>query len=563
MTGGSELPESGWVDGVPVHWGDRRGPLRASLTFRSGVADEAFSELGRTHLAVHLAMASAGLPAHGVGSGVGLLTTRLCAEGSEDAVVTFLETACRALTAFDGERLSREKERLRLEAEQWSPSDADVLTLVRFGVRGPGKLLLPELGVKAVTADAMSAWTCERLVRESAVLTLSGPPPVGLSLPLAGGVRRQVAPAVSTLPAGRSAVVGRTSGVALAAQLPRTPATRALELLLGSLLRRDLADGSCGFDPYVTSTPLDASTTHFVLGAACLPQDEPALVRILLGSIERLAAGGGPDEPLEGALADAARERSPMSDRVAESLWGDESPHTPGEANRALVEFTARTLLDTGLLGAQREESVPDRWPVLQADHEAALSGETLGEWADGVVGKRLRITAVGLEVLAGPDAHDWDRSSAVWESCAGVVAYDDGYRQIVREDGSTLEVAPAVWLESEGLADAVDRHLPHLIAPQGKREWLSAVEHAHADVLTARRGTAAAVARRDEARRRFLRTSGTLLLVLSALVVGLSLVVWGLWTAVGGIPATAALVLVVGFLYGGYRAHRGDQREA
>jgi len=63
------------IDGLVVHTGEVRGPLRAALMFRAGHADETFVTHGLTHLVEHLAL-SGMTPADG--STVGSSRWRRC-----------------------------------------------------------------------------------------------------------------------------------------------------------------------------------------------------------------------------------------------------------------------------------------------------------------------------------------------------------------------------------------------------------------------------------------------------------------------------------------------------
>nr|WP_284289957.1 hypothetical protein [Angustibacter aerolatus] len=85
VTGGPALRRDE-VDGVPTFWVPAEGPLRASLVFRTGQADEPLPRRGLTHLVEHLALHGRDSVRRPVNGSVSLLHTRFDVMGEPDEV---------------------------------------------------------------------------------------------------------------------------------------------------------------------------------------------------------------------------------------------------------------------------------------------------------------------------------------------------------------------------------------------------------------------------------------------------------------------------------------------
>jgi len=85
------------VDGVQTLLVPAKGPIRAGLTFRVGLADETLPYTGITHLTEHLALFRHGVRDYHYNGVTTTSTTTFHLEGSADDVVAFLEGVCRSL----------------------------------------------------------------------------------------------------------------------------------------------------------------------------------------------------------------------------------------------------------------------------------------------------------------------------------------------------------------------------------------------------------------------------------------------------------------------------------
>jgi hypothetical protein len=122
------------VDGVPVYWAETAGPLRATLSFRTGTADEPFAKAGWTHAIEHLALFGLGTSPHDGNGSVDLFTTRFTAAGTPDHVVGFLGDVCTALHDQPVDRWEAEQRILLLEADRRGWSDEGLL--LRYACSG-------------------------------------------------------------------------------------------------------------------------------------------------------------------------------------------------------------------------------------------------------------------------------------------------------------------------------------------------------------------------------------------------------------------------------------------
>ena len=104
------------VDGVPTLIAPARGPMRAGLVFRVGMADETLISSGITHVVEHLALGGLSLHDYHANGTTGMVDTQFYVKGSADEVSTFLTSACDALTSLPTARLEAEKTIVRTEA---------------------------------------------------------------------------------------------------------------------------------------------------------------------------------------------------------------------------------------------------------------------------------------------------------------------------------------------------------------------------------------------------------------------------------------------------------------
>ncbi|MEU9132381.1 insulinase family protein [Kitasatospora sp. NPDC048540] len=177
------------IDDVPVLWADAPGPLTAALIFGCGARDETFRTLGVTHLVEHLAMSTLPRLHHEHNAQVDLELTQFTATGRPDQVVAFLDRVCRALADLPVDRADRESGVLAAEDGCAAHPTAGALLTHRYGIQGLGLAPFSGPGPDRIPLDAVRDCAARYFHAGNAVLTLTGPPPPGLRLPLPAGDR--------------------------------------------------------------------------------------------------------------------------------------------------------------------------------------------------------------------------------------------------------------------------------------------------------------------------------------------------------------------------------------
>ncbi len=176
------------IDGVPVLWAPGPPPLEAALIFGCGVRDERFRTLGVSHMIEHLAMGTLPRLFHSHNAEVDEESTRFTAEGTPDEVTEFLGRVCAALADLPLDRMAKEAGVLHAEGGSIDQAAASALTW-RYGMTGLGLLGWVGPGPDRIEESHVREYLERYFVRENAVLTLTGPPPAGLRLPLPSGTR--------------------------------------------------------------------------------------------------------------------------------------------------------------------------------------------------------------------------------------------------------------------------------------------------------------------------------------------------------------------------------------
>jgi predicted Zn-dependent peptidase len=158
------------IDGVPVLFSPRPGPLSAGLVFRVGQADEILPNRGITHLVEHLALHHHGLSDYHYNGSTGQAYTDFSMSGSDSDVVAYLNGVCDTLLNLPLDRLEIEKEILRTEEAGRGRSSGEELALWRYGARGYGLVGYPELGVAQLRPEDVRYWADNWFVAGNAAL---------------------------------------------------------------------------------------------------------------------------------------------------------------------------------------------------------------------------------------------------------------------------------------------------------------------------------------------------------------------------------------------------------
>lgn len=442
------------TQGVPTLYAPRTGEITAGLFFRVGRADETLATAGITHLVEHLALHRLGLSDLHYNGATANTYTLFHVTGSEEEVVTYLNTVCAALRDLPLERLETEKEILRTEAAGRGGGPTSQLPLWRYGAQGYGLSSYNELGTWSLTADQVRAWAETRFTRDNAVLWItSDHVPEGLDLTLPAGIRIPAPPATSALPVTPAYIHGDDGHVVFTAVVPRTTPAALFAEILGRALFHDLRqEGGYSYTAEADYTPRDAGFATLTAYADALPQKQDAVVGGFVDVLARLRAG----RIEEAELASARAKYLKMYD-------------TPDLGAATLPSYALSLLLGHPILSPDRHRA------ELEAVTVADLREVARQAWADGLLqvpgrgadwaGFTLapQFSAAAVEGTRHPSLSD-DRVTLVigaegvtlltpggpvtvrYDATAAMTTRPDGARSLTGLDGFAVAVEPTLY---------------------------------------------------------------------------------------------------------------------
>lgn len=445
------------VDGVPALLAPTTGPTHAGLMFRVGQADEILAQRGITHLLEHLVLHPLGTADYHYNGTTGVVVTHFHLQGSVDDITTFLTGVCQSLRELPASRLDTEKAILRTEWNNRATSALDPMPLWRYGARGYGLVSFPEWGLQAASIDDLQDWTRSYFTRENAVLWLAGADlPAGLRLDLPSGQRMPVPTASSALPLTPAFFAGSGGLTAIDAVVARRIAASVFTGVLERELFRALRqrDGlsytaTTNYEPrgdgYATITAL----------ADALPEKQDAVLGGFIDVLAKIRVGRIDDadiaaviskaaEALSTAEADSARlpsaafnlltgQRVDSSDDLLRQL----KEVTPEAVHKVATEaFAASLLMTPGGRTADWAGFVPA--PTGSAELVTGTDHPGLGRLA-----QRLVVGADGVSLVS----NDSDEFATVhYDRCAAMLAWPDGGRQLIGDDGISIRVEPTLY---------------------------------------------------------------------------------------------------------------------
>ncbi|MFC9529073.1 hypothetical protein ACFT38_00750 [Streptomyces sp. NPDC056975] len=341
------------VDGVPVLRLSEPGPIHASLRFGIGARDETYRTLGISQLvatlAAHATRHQIPEPAEPVVS-TSLEETRFAVSGTHQEVSDCLEALCVALSDLPVGHLSEVAH--TLDGEVASSLDLRTAGALNawYGTQATGLEGHERSGHYLPTPDMLLEHAAAWFTKANAVLTLTGPNPADLRLPLPPGDRpRRTAPQARQ---PRATWTHRNiDGVALSVEMP---VGSAAATVAHRILRERVTTA-------VTGQPLRKAPAE----AAAVLHDSVTVVRLLLTSTpasdaERVAAtmwseamSLATNEP---APAEVARHSAPPEEAVEKLRTLDDAARaelfgTPfldeGSRRRALECVTPRDVRDS------------------------------------------------------------------------------------------------------------------------------------------------------------------------------------------------------------------------
>jgi predicted Zn-dependent peptidase len=293
------------VDGVPVFWTESGGEMLAGLMFRVGRADESLARGGITHMIEHLALYPVGVEAAKHYNGqVDAVTTTFLRRGTAAEIAEFFRAVCTNVRDLPGERLERERQVLRTEADGRRPGVADLLFTKRYGADTYGLPAYPEYGIGAVQAPDLKAWSGRYFTRGNAALWVAGgKPPSGLALDLPDGPAVPAPQPGGKPPPTPAYANAPVQGVAWSAVLGRSPAAQTFAAILDRRLRQELRhEQALAYSPSVAYAVRDQQVAHVLAVVDGLPDVHSLLVSAFIREIERLADKDVSEDELGSAI---------------------------------------------------------------------------------------------------------------------------------------------------------------------------------------------------------------------------------------------------------------------
>ncbi|MFF1401148.1 hypothetical protein ACFVZD_46545 [Streptomyces sp. NPDC058287] len=369
------------VDGVPVLRFSGPGPLHATLRFGVGARDETYRTLGISRLVAALAAHTARhrLPerAEPVVS-TGLEETQFAVSGSPEEVSNWLEALCMALSDLPADRLGEVAHTLDADAARSLDPRAAAALNARYGSQASGLEGHKRDRYHLPTADMLLAHTTAWFTQANAVLTLTGPNPAGLRLPLPPGNRpRRSAP--RALYPRASWTHRNIDGVVLSVE---TPIGSAAAEVAHRILTERVTSALCGQPgpavPVEAATALHDSITLVRLLLASATTNDAERVAATMWSQALRLAGNEPDP------AEVARHRCPPGGAPAQMRTLDDAARTKlfgapsldeGSRRRALECVTPPAVRDSWQQSMERAQLVVPEGLLL---HLAGPDGRRL-----------------------------------------------------------------------------------------------------------------------------------------------------------------------------------------
>ncbi|MFI5713638.1 hypothetical protein [Kribbella sp. NPDC051620] len=460
------------VDGVPVHWAPGQGRLRASLWFRAGMVDETLPTRGWLHLLEHLALHGRDSIRTPVNGHVSLLHTSFDVEGEPDEVVAFLRDVCRWVSEPDLSGLEHERRVLRAEGSGRGFGEVSGHLFWRYGARGPGLVGDDEFGLYTADEDRLRELAARAFAQGNAVLALSGPPPAGLELPLPPGARIPTPVAVPCDAPQQAGIAGRPNKFALSGRVDRSYAATALQ----RALERDLQHGlrhnwGVGYSAWSSYELVDADHAMVTAGMEIVPE----AVRVVVGeatAVVRRLRDRGPD-PTE-LRDDLAQHLRRMSEEPAErwlpvlaasdTLLGRPAATSVDEV---AAEIDATTVEDV-------RRAAYALWTDLLVSVDPDGAGDPQLAWLGASPTPAGKPSGRQFRSIDSPESTDLlfvsetetrletaGPSAARYDELAGVLAFEDGGRRLIRQDGFQVPVEPTLWRKGSEAVALVDAAVP------------------------------------------------------------------------------------------------------
>lgn len=478
------------LDEIPLYHLPMAGSTILTIAFRVGRADEPVTRGGMTHLAEHLILTavSDGLD-HSNGATEPLRVTFML-RGTPSDAATFLRDVSRSIERPPIGRMHEEANVLRTEAAGRAGGMSMALRLMwaRTGYQGIGTVSLPELFLRTLDEGVLRAWIADNLVAGNAAIWIAGEIPDDLYVALPPGPRRPP-PEVRMIPGLETPtrVIDDVPGIGASFFVERNAATATAFRTLDRNLRRQLrVDRGLGYDVATDYQAVGADAALVSVWATCLPNAARDVERIMLETVDDVAARGPSEDDLAQQYERYARESlDPLAvparlDHHVRDLLLGRQPESAAEQldeqwrlQPEQVAVAFRRARDSMVLLVPPGSPPPQRpykpYPGPSAGPPGKgatfeLIGQNRGLLRKGP-SLKMAISDGGVFV----DGSDRTRLFGItWEDSVAVVAEPDGWTLIGR-DGTLFTIHAGDWRDGRSAVKLIGRYAPRdVVVPMG-----------------------------------------------------------------------------------------------
>lgn len=463
------------VDGVPVFWAPWDNfPQMIKLGFRVGHVDEPLPLRGVSHLIEHLVLSPLGEPAVSLNGRVSATMTTFEADGTREETLDFVHSLTRRLANLPLDRLEAEKRVLAVEDMGYSPGASAWMLNMRFGADTYGRSAEREIGLQALTGEALVAWRDEWFTRGNLAIWMTGEPPDSLGIELPDGPRRPLpgyrALPQLTLPAAsfegrrevRLGLLGAESDA-----FREAIATSRRRLYADLCLARGIV-----YDIDADYAPVGANEVQVTLSIECRDADATTVLDALTRTFGDIAANGPTDAELEHERELVRRTCLDFQAPLAEldGVLRDELHGRPPESNSewlASVEALTTDACARALAAAWPTAliEVPDSVPEPPAGFSRyAATAPSLPRPAGPAFAEKAHADCPSgpCEIVIG-DGHLFmqpgdgsERWTVRWEDVMAVDAMAGAIRVVITRDDRRLEISEWAYENGSALVDAL-----------------------------------------------------------------------------------------------------------
>ncbi len=470
------------LDDIPLFHLPMTGATILTLTFRVGRADEPVPLGGMTHLFEHLVMNTVSDALDHSNGMTGPFQVSFTLRGTPEAAARFLRDVCRAIETPKYSRIHEEANVLRTEAAgRQGMGISQRMIWFRTGYQGIGTMSIPELFLRSLDEDALREWVTKYFVAGNAVIWIAGDIPDDLLVALPAG-DRQAPPETARIPGFQTPVLVQDGipGVGASFVVERSAAVTAGFRTVDQHLKRALrVNRGLAYDVGADYLPVSATQAVANVRATCLPAVVPEVEKVLLETIDDLAARGPSDDELAEQSQKMARDLlDPLSiagrldAHARDVLFGKE----PGSAAELVDEQWALHSDDVARAFREARDSMlfvvppvgrrpqrhferypgPTMYPAGDGRSFEFISTKHDVPWARSK-SPRLTVGALGLTI----DSANGRRMIGIrWQDVVAVVR-DPDVRMVLSRDGSSLRIGGSDWKGGRDALPLIDRVAP------------------------------------------------------------------------------------------------------